>query len=61
MVQAATDSSYYYAVSPNVYRFAPLEMTPAGMTMAHGFNEHVGIDNYRHMVQFEAQLIQSVK
>lgn len=61
MVQAATDASYYYALSPNVYRFAPLEMDPSGITMAHGFNEHITTANYLHMVQFEAQLMQNVK
>jgi carboxypeptidase PM20D1 len=61
LVQAATDSSYYYGVSPNVYRFAPIEANPATLTMVHGFNEHITTINYIHAVQFEAQLIRNIR
>jgi carboxypeptidase PM20D1 len=61
MVQAATDSSYYYAISPNVYRFSPIEGSMAMMGMVHGFNERMTIANYIHAVQFEAQLLQNIR
>jgi carboxypeptidase PM20D1 len=61
LVQAATDSAYYYAVSPNVYRFAPLNLNVSAMTMVHGFNEHITTANYIQMVQFEAQFIQNLQ
>jgi carboxypeptidase PM20D1 len=61
LVQAATDSSYYYALSPNVYRFSPIEADGATLTMIHGFNEHITTSNYIHMVQFEAQLIRNIR
>jgi carboxypeptidase PM20D1 len=61
MVQAATDSQYYYAISPNVYRFAPLEGDLSMMSTVHGFNERMKTSNYIHAVQFEAQLIQNIQ
>jgi carboxypeptidase PM20D1 len=61
MVQAATDSQYYYAISPNVYRFSPIEGTLAMMGMVHGFNERMTTANYIHAVQFEAQLLKNIQ
>jgi len=61
MVQAATDSQYYYAISPNVYRFSPIEGSLSMMGMVHGFNERMTTANYVHAVQFEAQLLQDIK
>jgi carboxypeptidase PM20D1 len=61
MVQAATDSQYYYAISPNVYRFSPIEGSLAMMGMVHGFNERMTTENYIHAVQFEALLIQNIQ
>ena len=60
LVQVATDSSYYYALSPNVYRFNPIEAGSMTLTMIHGFNEHITIANYIQFVKFEAQLIRNI-
>jgi carboxypeptidase PM20D1 len=61
LVQAATDSSYYYGVSSDVYRFAPIEAEPATLTMVHGFNEHITTANYIDAVRFETQLIRNIR
>ena len=60
LVGAATDARHYYAVSPNVYRFIPLEADENIYTMIHGFNEHITTSNYIHLVEFEAQLLNNI-
>lgn len=60
LMQQATDSAYYYAVSPNVYRFLPIEADPTIFTMVHGYNEHMTTANYVRVVQFEAQLVKNI-
>jgi carboxypeptidase PM20D1 len=60
LVQAATDARHYYALSSNVYRFAPLEADETIFAMIHGFNEHITTSNYIHIVEFEAQLLNNI-
>jgi carboxypeptidase PM20D1 len=60
LVQAATDARHYYALSPNVYRFAPMEADETIFAMIHGFNEHITTANYIHFVEFEAQLLKNI-
>ena len=61
LVQGGTDSSFYYALTPNVYRFSPIEGDLSMLSMVHGFNEHMTTAKYIHAVQFEAQLIENLR
>jgi carboxypeptidase PM20D1 len=61
LVQGGTDGSYYYRLSPAVYRFAPIEGDLSVLTMIHGVNEHMGVDNYLRAVQFQAQLLRNLR
>lgn len=60
LLTAATDSSYYYVLSPNVYRFLAVEGDAAILTMMHGANEHISTDSYIKAVAFYAQLIRNI-
>lgn len=57
LVLAGTDSVHYEALSENSYRFAPYTFGPEDLSRVHGVNERIGIEDYRQMIQFYAQLI----
>ena len=57
LVLAGTDSIHYQSVADNNYRFAPYVLGPNDLGRIHGINERIGIEDYRRMIQFYAQLI----
>ncbi|MDQ2794176.1 MAG: M20 family peptidase [Bacteroidota bacterium] len=56
---ATTDARQYTALSPNVYRFLPIQMNQAAIESLHGNNERLALANYPLMVQFYAALIRN--
>jgi carboxypeptidase PM20D1 len=52
LVTAATDSTKYYAVSDNVYRFTPYQITDDERKSIHGVNESLECDNYLRMIDW---------
>ena len=61
LVNGATDASYYYVLTPNVYRFLALEADPSTLSMIHGLNERVPPEKYLKTVAFTTQLIQNIR
>jgi carboxypeptidase PM20D1 len=53
----ATDARHYTTLSPNVYRFSPMRMTPADLARVHGTNERIAVADYANMIRFYAQLV----
>jgi carboxypeptidase PM20D1 len=53
---AMTDSRHYRPLCKEIYRFAPLRITPADRTRFHGVNERIAISNYLEMINFYIQL-----
>jgi carboxypeptidase PM20D1 len=45
VMMAATDSRFFTAICPRVYRFAPFRMTKAQRQAIHSYDEHIGIDD----------------
>jgi carboxypeptidase PM20D1 len=60
LLNAGTDSTYYTALTPNVYRFLAVDLDLSALTMAHGINERVAPEKYLKTVQFTTQLIQNI-
>jgi carboxypeptidase PM20D1 len=60
-VNAATDSSYYTALTPNVYRFLAVQADPSVLSMVHGINERIAPEKYVKTVQFMAQLMENIQ
>jgi carboxypeptidase PM20D1 len=58
LVIGATDSRYYRRLSADIYRFAPLRLTPKDITRVHGVDERIGVDQYIDVVRFYARLIE---
>jgi carboxypeptidase PM20D1 len=55
----ATDSKHYAGLTHDIYRFAPLRMTPADLARFHGTNEHVAVENFTKSIDFYVQLIRN--
>jgi len=58
LVMAATDAQNFYRVSPDVYRFAPIVAKNETLSLIHGTNERVGVQNYLTGVRFYRHLIE---
>lgn len=61
LLTAATDSSFYTVLTPNVYRFLAVEADPSILAMIHGLNERIAPEKYLKTVQFTAQMIQNIQ
>ena len=57
LVVVVTDSRYFQDLSPNVFRFMPVQLTPADLARMHGTNERVGVVDYERAIRLYRQLI----
>jgi carboxypeptidase PM20D1 len=57
MVRGGTDARYFYSVSPNVYRFMMLRVSPDTLGYVHGIDEHVAVDSYFEAIRYYYHLI----
>ena len=60
MVLAATDSRFYYALSPNVYRFLPYKINKENINSFHGVNEKIAVTEFEDAIRFYAQLLKNI-
>lgn len=59
LVIATTDSRHYTGLSENVFRFLPVQLKKEDLSMIHGKNEKVSIENYHRLIRFYIQLIKN--
>lgn len=59
VVPIATDSRHFQKLTDNIYRFAPLTLTPDDLKRIHGINERISIENYRLLIAFYTQMLQN--
>ncbi len=57
LVLGATDARFAYAITPNVYRFAPAILSPDELTGFHGTNERLSVTNMGRLARGYAQII----
>ena len=60
VMMAATDSRYFTAICPRVYRFTPFRMTKAQRESIHSYDEHIGVDDWLAGVRWYARLIEGL-
>lgn len=60
LVFGATDSRHFLAVSDNVFRFRPLEISLEEMKRVHGINERISISDLVKMVQFYVLFLKNI-
>jgi carboxypeptidase PM20D1 len=58
VVMAATDSRYFTALCPRVYRFTPFRMTKAQRESIHSYDEHLGVRDFLDGVRWYTRLIE---
>ena len=59
LVLGATDSRYYRALSPNIYRFTPYQLDEEDLKRPHGTNERINIETYQQMIRFYVMLLKN--
>jgi len=60
VMMAATDSRFFCAICPRVYRFAPFRMTKAQRESIHSYDEHLGVDAFLDGVRWYRRLIEGL-
>lgn len=55
-----TDTKHFVDLSPNIFRFSPIEMQGGDQKRIHGIDERVGIKAYEKGIQFYIHLIESL-
>jgi carboxypeptidase PM20D1 len=58
VMMAATDSRFFTAICPRVYRFTPFRMTRAQRESIHSYDEHIGVDDFLAGIRWYARLIE---
>lgn len=58
VTSGGTDARYYAALTPRLYRFLPILMTPELLASFHGNNERIPLAEYERMVRFYLRLLQ---
>ncbi|NNJ64290.1 MAG: M20/M25/M40 family metallo-hydrolase [Xanthomonadales bacterium] len=57
MVRGGTDAKYFYALSPNVYRFLMVRVDPDTIRYVHGIDERVPVADFLEAIRFYYHLI----
>ncbi|HUO50956.1 MAG TPA: M20/M25/M40 family metallo-hydrolase, partial [Gemmatimonadaceae bacterium] len=57
LVMGATDSRHYAVITPNAYRFLPVQIGKDDIARIHGVDERVSIENYGRSVRFMRRLL----
>lgn len=58
VTSGGTDARHYAGLTPRLYRFMPVMLTPELLASFHGNNERIPIDEYVRMVRFYLVLLQ---
>ena len=60
LVVGATDGRWFAPLSPSVYRFVPIRVTPHDLERVHGTNERVAVDGYFESIRFFRTLMEDL-
>jgi carboxypeptidase PM20D1 len=61
VMMAATDARHFTAICPRVYRFTPFRMTKAQRESIHGYDEHIGVQDFLDGVRWYERLLESIR
>lgn len=59
LVLAGTDARHYADVAQNVYRYQPILLTNADLTLVHGIDERISIANFERTIRFYIGLMEA--
>ena len=60
LMLATTDSRHYQKLSPFIFRFNPLVLNPAELSLIHGHDERISIENLEYCLKFYEALMQEL-
>jgi len=61
LMTAASDSRYMTPVAQDIYRFAPNRLRLGDLSMVHGVNEHLTLENLARNIHFYARLMEGTE
>lgn len=59
LVIATTDSKHFEGIAKNLFRFNPHRLGKDDLSMIHGVNEKISLENYEECIKFYIQLIRN--
>ena len=59
LTTGATDSRMYGEITENTFRFIPARLNNETLTLLHGVNERIGVENYLEIIRFFIQQIRN--
>ena len=59
LVVGGTDSRYYRNLTPDIYRFNPININPGNLKSFHGLNERLPVSEYKDAIRFYIRLIEN--
>jgi len=57
MVRGGTDAKYFCGLSPNVYRFLPVDVNAETVEYIHGIDEHLAVEDYLQAIRYYYNVI----
>ena len=57
LVMGGTDSKYFYPLTDSVYRFLMIRLDSSTMSIVHGIDERISVDNYVMGIQYFYELL----
>ncbi len=57
LVMGGTDSKYFYPLTDSVYRFLMIRLDPSTLSIVHGIDERISVDNYVMGIQYFYELL----
>jgi carboxypeptidase PM20D1 len=58
LVVGGTDARKYEPVCTNIYRFSPYLLHNSDLSLMHGTNEHISLENLRQVIAFYSAMFQ---
>ncbi len=59
LTTVTTDSPKYEEITEDIFRFIPFRLDNEGLTLLHGVNERIGVENYLEIIRFFIQQIRN--
>ncbi len=60
LMVGGSDSRHMETLTPNVYRFMPMNLYPEDLKRIHGIDERISIDDLKEMVRFYIRLLENI-
>ena len=60
LMVATTDSRHYQKLCPYIFRFNPMLLKPDELSLIHGHNERISLENVEHCLQFYTTLMEQL-